>query len=54
VLTFVLALILIYLYSIIGYILFPNDFMMPTNPMVHEGMLDVAQKACLERKYNLY
>ena len=52
VLTFVLALILIYLYSIIGYVLFPNDFMMPTNPMVHEGMLDFAQKSCLDRKCN--
>jgi len=52
VLTFGLAVILIYLYSILGYVFFPNDFMMPTNPLVHEGMLDYAQKACLDRGEN--
>lgn len=31
-LTAILALILIFLYSIFGYIFFPNDFLMPTNP----------------------
>ena len=52
VLTFGLAVTLIYLYSILGYVFFPNDFMMPTNPLVHEGMLDYSQKACLDRKHS--
>ena len=32
-LTLILALIFIYDYSILGYIFFPEDFMMTTNPM---------------------
>ena len=31
-LTAILALILIFLYSIFGYIFFPGDFLLPTNP----------------------
>ena len=31
----VLAIILIYLYSILGYMFFSNDFMIATNPMEH-------------------
>jgi hypothetical protein len=34
-LTAVLAIILIYLYSILGYMFFSNDFMIATNPMEH-------------------
>ena len=34
-LTAVLAIILIYLYSILGYMFFSNDFMIVTNPMEH-------------------
>lgn len=32
-LTAILALVLIYLYSIMGYLFFPQDFLMPTNPL---------------------
>ena len=32
-LTAILALILIFLYSIFGYIFFPGDFLMPTHPV---------------------
>ena len=34
-LTAVLAIILIYLYAIVGYVLFPEDFMIATNPLEH-------------------
>ena len=33
-LTFILAIIFIYVYSIIGYIFFPDDFQLSTNPIV--------------------
>ena len=43
-LTAVLAVILIFLYSIIGYVFFPDDFLMPTNPRdVHAHAYSVVQ-----------
>lgn len=45
-LTTLLAVILIYLYSIIGYLLFPDDFLLPTNPK-DEHMIDMAEKTCV-------
>ena len=40
-LTAVLAIILIYLYSILGYMFFSNDFMIATNPMEHSYFIDL-------------
>ena len=37
-LTFILALIFIYDYSILGYLFFPEDFMIATNPMGLDSM----------------
>ena len=45
-LTAILAVILIYVYSIIGYMFFSEDFMMQTNPM--EQVTALNDKACLK------
>ena len=50
-LTALLALISIYIFAIIGYVAFPEDFMMPTNPKDHVTKLEIEKGACTAGEY---
>ena len=51
-LTSALAIIFIYVYSILGYIFFQEDYLMPTNPVHHLSTL-TKEEACLAGQRSL-